>query len=64
MGVLFIRRVEVLVQDLGHGEHVDFILLEHRSHRLVAYDLTLVFWILKIIGFDMLPESFHCLWSR
>lgn len=43
---LFIRAVQVLVENLGHGEHVDAILLEDSSHRIVASNLPSVTGIL------------------
>lgn len=56
--------VEVMVQDLGHLKHVHLILLENSSHRIVAADLPSVARILKLVGADMFPKSFDCLWTR
>ena len=43
---LFVNSIEILAEDLVHGEHMHAILFEHRSERFVAPDLTLVFRIL------------------
>ena len=42
----FFRGVEVVGKQLVHGEHVNFVLLEHRVHGIVTPDLTLVAGIL------------------
>lgn len=56
VSLLFADRVKVAADVLVHLEHVYLGLLEDCLHLVVAYDLTLVLWILKIVGFDMLPE--------
>lgn len=43
---LFIWAVQVLIEDLGHGKHVDPILLEDSSHRIVASNLASVTGVL------------------
>ena len=35
----FIDRIEVLIQDFVHGEHVNFVLLKHFTHCFVADDV-------------------------
>ena len=41
-----VNGVKVLVQDFVHGEHVDFVLLEHFAHCFIANDIAFVRWIL------------------
>jgi hypothetical protein len=41
-----IDRIEVLVQNLVHGEHMYAVLFEHRTHRVVAANLAPVDGIL------------------
>jgi hypothetical protein len=43
---LFVNSIEILAEDLVHGEHMHAILFEHRSERFVTSNLTLVFRIL------------------
>jgi hypothetical protein len=38
--------VEILVQYFVHGEHMNFVLLEHFTHCLIADDVSFVGWIL------------------
>lgn len=47
----------MLTDFLIHFEHIHLRLPEHSHHLLVAYDLALIFWVLQIVAFDMLPES-------
>lgn len=54
----FLNGVEMASDVLVHSEHVDFGLLEHSLHLLVAADLALVCGILEIIGLDVLPQLF------
>lgn len=58
---LLVWRVQVLAQDLVHGEHVHLVLLEHGAHGLVADDLSLVVGILKVVFTDVLPDMFDAL---
>lgn len=37
-----VDRIKVLVQNFVHSEHVDFVLLEHLTHWLIANDISLV----------------------
>lgn len=55
---LFVRIIQVLVQDLGHGKHVHPILLEDGTHGIVAADLTSITWILELIFPDIFPYFF------
>ena len=55
--------IKVLVQDLVHGEHVYAVLLEHRTHRVVAANLSLVAGVLQVARFDVLPDLLDGLWS-
>ena len=54
----FIWIVKVLVQDLGHLKHVNFVLFEYRPHGVVASDVAPVPRILEVMCTDILPESF------
>lgn len=60
---LLVRAVEVLIQDLGHGEHMHPVLLEHGTHCLIASNLTSVIRILEIVRADVLPKLADCLWT-
>ena len=62
-GLLF-DIVKLLTQYLVHGEHVYLILLEHQLKLLVATDLALVGWVLKVTLFDISPYLFDDLGSR
>jgi hypothetical protein len=53
---LLVQGIQLLVDKLGHLEHVDPVGLEDFSHRSIAEDVSLVGRVLKIIGFDVLPE--------
>jgi hypothetical protein len=46
----------VLVDQFGHGEHVDLVLAKDFLHSIVAADVALVFGVLKIVAFDVLPQ--------
>lgn len=48
--------VKVAADILVHLEHVYPSLLEDCMHLVVAYDLSLVLWVLEIVGFDVFPE--------
>lgn len=61
---LFIRTIQVLVEDLGHGKHVDAVLLEDGAHRIVTADLASVVWVLEFVFTYILPELFDRLRSR
>ena len=62
--MLFIRIVQVLIQDLGHGEHVDPVLFEDGAHGVVTTDLSAIAGILQVVGTDVLPDLLHGLRSR
>ena len=53
-----VRVVEVLAQDLVHGEHMDFVLFEYCPHGLVASDLSFVVGVLEVFGPDVGPYLF------
>ena len=61
---LFVRIIQVLIEDLGHGEHVDPILLKHSAHRIVTANLASIARILKLIFTDVLPYPLDSLWTR
>jgi hypothetical protein len=61
---LFVRAIQILIEDLGHREHVYAILFENSAHGVVATDLTSVVWILQIVFTNILPESLYCLRTR
>ena len=61
---LFIRVIQVLIQDLGHGEHMNPLLFEHSAHCIVAADLASITRVLEFIFPDVLPDLFDCLRSR
>ena len=48
--------IQVCVEDLVHGEHVDAVLLEDGAHGIVAADLALVAGVLEVARFDVLPD--------
>ena len=48
--------IQVRVEDLVHGEHVDAVLLEDGAHGIVAADLALVAGVLEVARFDVLPD--------
>jgi len=52
----FIRRIQILIQNLVHCKHMHPILLEDVSHGFVASNLPLVARVLQVIGFDVLPD--------
>lgn len=39
------------------------ILFEDKPHAIIASDLSAVRRVLKFVGFDILPDSFHSLWT-
>jgi hypothetical protein len=59
-----IDRVEVLIEKLVHGKHVDTVLFEHCTHGVVAANLALVAGILQLARFDVLPYLLYGLWAR
>lgn len=61
---LFVRVVQVLVQNLGHGEHVDPILFEDGAHGIVTADLSAIARVLQVVVPDVLPDLLHRLRSR
>jgi hypothetical protein len=60
---LFLYFIELLAQDLVHGEHVYPVLLENCMHSLIASDLALVLRHLQVPLFDIFPDFFNDLWS-
>lgn len=61
---LFVRTIQVLVEDLGHGKHVYAVLLEDSAHRIVTSDLASVVWVLQLVSADVLPELLDRLGPR
>lgn len=53
-----------MVENFGHGKHVNAVLFEDCAHRLIAYDLAPVGRILEVMGVDILPYFLHGLWTR
>ena len=53
--LLLVDGVQVRIEDLVHGEHVDAVLLEDSAHGIVAADLALVVGVLQVACFDVLP---------
>lgn len=43
---LFVRTIQILVENLGHGEHMHSFLFENSTHCIVASDLASVTRIL------------------
>jgi hypothetical protein len=54
----------MIANDLIHLEHVHLRLLENSMHFVVASDLSLILWVLKVIRLDVLPQLLDYLWSR
>ena len=54
----------MLVENLDHVEHVHLVLLKHSSHSVIAEYLTFVARVLKIVFFNVLPDTFGRLWTR
>jgi hypothetical protein len=61
---LFIWVIQVLIENLGHGEHMDPILLKHCAHRVIAADLASIARILQFFFTDVLPYLLNSLWTR
>lgn len=61
---LFIRVIQVLVENLGHGKHVNSVLLEDSAHRFVTSDLAAVGRVLQLILTNVLPDLLNCLGAR
>lgn len=51
----FVRVVQLLRYQFGHGEHVDLVLPKNLSHLGVADDESLVTRVLQIICLDIRP---------
>ena len=60
---LLVRVIQILVEDLRHGEHMNPILLEYCAHQVVTSDLAPIVGVLEIVGMNVLPKSFHRLRS-
>jgi hypothetical protein len=63
-GPSFLNGIEVLVQHLVHGKHMNLILLEHFAHGIIADDVSLVARVLQIMFAYVLPDSLDTLWPR
>lgn len=62
--LLLVDRVQLVPQQLVHGEHVNLLLLEDSLEFGVADDLTLVVGILKVLLLDVVPELLDHLRTR
>lgn len=56
---LLVRAVQILADDLGHGEHVHPVLFEDSAHRIIAADLALVARVLEVVCPDIFPDFLH-----
>lgn len=63
LSLLLFDRVKVRADHFVHLEHVHSRLFENGMHFVVATDLPLVFGVLKIVAFNMLPELLNDLWA-
>lgn len=61
---LFVWVIQVLIENLGHGEHMDSILLKYRAHRVIAADLSSIGGVLQLFFTDILPYLLDSLWTR
>lgn len=59
-----INSIQILIQNLVHGKHVNAVLLEDGTHGIIASNLALVVWILEIARFDVFPYLLHRLRPR
>jgi len=59
-----VDRIEILVEDLVHGEHVYAVLLEDCAHSIVAPNLALVARVLEFARLDIFPYLLYRLRSR
>jgi hypothetical protein len=48
--------VELVPEQLVHGEHVDLVLLEDGVQLIVAEDLAFVAGVLEVVTLDIVPE--------
>lgn len=62
--ILFIRVIQVLIENLGHREHMDSVLLEDSAHRLITSDLAAVGRVLQLVLANVLPNFLNCLRAR
>lgn len=60
----FILRVEILVENLVHGEHMHSVLFEDGSHSLITPDLALIVRVLQVPFFNVLPDFLNGLRAR
>ncbi|KAH8633604.1 hypothetical protein IG631_12238 [Alternaria alternata] len=60
----FVDGVQILVENLVHGEHVNAVLFEDCAHGVVASNLALVGRVLQVALFDVLPNLLDGLWTR
>lgn len=61
--LLFVGRMEMGSENLGHREHVDFILSEDRTHWAITEDYAFVVRILKIVCLHISPYALDGLGS-
>lgn len=57
-------RIQILREDLIHGEHMHLVLLEDRAELFVAPDHAFVVWVLQIAFADVRPDATDRLGSR
>jgi hypothetical protein len=55
----FLYRVEVLVKNLVHREHMYAVLFEDGAHCVVAADLPFVGWVLEVAFFHIFPDFLY-----
>lgn len=60
----FLDLIQMFAQYLVHGEHMNLVLLKDGIHLIVAEDLPLVVWILKIQCLNMIPDLLNRLRPR
>jgi hypothetical protein len=46
----------MLVEDLVHGKHVNPLCLKYRLHNLVALDISLIVYVLEVVGLNVLSD--------
>lgn len=54
----FFDIIQMLAEQLVHGEHMDHILFENGVHPFIATNLPLVRWLLEFLLLDVSPYLF------
>lgn len=62
--ILFIRVIQVLIENLGHRKHVNSVLLEDSSHRFVTSNLAAIGRVLQLVLTNVLPNLLNRLGTR